>query len=82
MIDGTGPRMKRPAGGPNGMKGGTVAESGRDSIPKLLARAEWVELCLPSDLWEEERSVMAWLPNALPVLIGRKSADERDPAPN
>ncbi len=64
IIEGTGPRMKRPGGGPvAGTNGGTVADKGRDSSTKLLARAEWVdcpaELCLPSDLCDDERSVKA-----------------------
>lgn len=64
MMEGTGPRMKRPGGGPiDGTKGGTVADKGRDSNMKLLARTECIdcpaELCLPSDLCEEDRSVRA-----------------------
>ena len=30
IMDGAGPKMNRPGGGPKGTKGATVAESGRD----------------------------------------------------
>ena len=60
MIDGTGPRINKPGEGPVGntlgAKEGTVADKGRESFPMLLARAECVELCLPSDLWDSDRS--------------------------
>lgn len=64
MMEGTGPSMKRPGGGPiAGTNGGTVADNGRDSSTKLLARAECVdcpaELSFPSDLCDDERSVNA-----------------------
>jgi len=86
-MDGTGPKMNNPGGGPKGrpegMKDGTVAESGRDSKPITLARAEWfdwpAELCLPSDLCDDERSVIGWLPKALPVLMGKNSVEDREP---
>lgn len=81
MMDGAGPKIYKPGGGPEGTKGATVAESGRDSNPKLLARAEWVdcpvELCRPSDLCDDDLSVIGWLPRPLPVLNGRNSVDER-----
>ena len=82
MMDGVGPRINNPGGGPRGTNGATVADNGRDSKTKLLARAECVEcpaeLCLPSDLCDDVRSVIGWLPKPLPVLVGRKSVDERE----
>lgn len=84
MIEGTGPNISSPGAGPEGTKDGTVAESGRDSGPKLLALAEPTEapaeLCRPSDLCEEVRSVIGRLPppRPLPVRSGRKSVEVRE----
>ena len=77
MIDGAGPRISKPGLVPGGnalpINEPTVADNGRDSAPILLARAEWVELCLPSDLCDIERSTKGREPNALPVREGGSS---------
>lgn len=77
MIEGNGPRMKRPGGGPAGVSAALATAEARASEPILFKRAECVELCRPSDRCEDVRSMSEGCePNALPDRMGKNSLDD------
>ena len=74
--------MKSPGGGPAGAVAALAAADARGSDPKLLRRAECVELCLPSDLCEAVRSIKDGVePKALLDRIGKNSVDDLEACP-
>ena len=92
MIEGTEPRMNKPGGGRSISRGEFSCWSPMMKLvsnPRLLVLpegteciecTEWpAELCLPSDLCDNERSVMGWLPKPLLGRIGPNSPELRDP---
>lgn len=73
MIDGQGPSTKNPGGGLAVTRGELWIDPRRRlcSSPKLLVRPNPALLPFPSDRCDRERSDRGWLPNPLPVRVGR-----------
>lgn len=88
-MDGTDPKTNSPGGGSGVSRGESSSWPPMMKLvsnPRLLVRpegmecTEWpAELCLPSDLCENDRSVMGWLPIPLLGRIGPNSPEFLDP---
>lgn len=81
MIEGHGPRTKKPGGGLAETLGELLIDPNRrlDSRPKLLVRPKPAVLPRPSDRCDRDLSERGWLPRPLPVRVGRSIDCREDP---
>ena len=73
MMEGQGPRTKKPGGGLPETRGELLIDDNRrlDSSPKLFVRGgRPIDEPRPSDRCERDLSDIGWLPKPLPVLAG------------